>query len=241
MTRFAICDTDIDLVGEIADSIRKQYAPCTTQYMYGPDALEAFLDANPGSVDILITEIDLRGKNSIDIISRYYTSTLPLQIIYLTKNINYCTDVYRTRHVDFLIKPVTMPMLDQAITRALEALGLSKRKGVCILCNGNTYLLDFSSLVYAESHNRIIRVVSLHRSFEMYGKLADFCARLDTRFLQCHKSYVVNLDFVSQFCRDHFVLNSGDVIPISQSRRKVVGTLFWRHVCDSYAQIDGSQ
>ena len=110
MTRFLVCDTDTDYAGRVAAALHRLYEPCSVQYMYGPDALEVALRANSGAGDILLTEVELRGRNSIDIIGRHLKASSPLQVIYVTAQIEYCSQVYETRHSGFLLKPVNLDL-----------------------------------------------------------------------------------------------------------------------------------
>ena len=97
MIRFAVCDTDVDFAGRLAATLHRLYDPCKVEYMYGPDALEVSLCAAPGSSDVLLTEIELRERSSIDIIGHRMKESSPLQVIYLTSKMEYCTAVYETR------------------------------------------------------------------------------------------------------------------------------------------------
>ena len=132
MTRFMICDTDVEFLQKLAGVLHQLYDPCTVEYMYGPSALEASLAADAGGADILITEIELRSKSAIDIIERNLKPSSPLQIIYMTPKMDYCTEVYRTRHCGFLMKPVQKQMLKRDIARATKLLEMRKEHGIVI-------------------------------------------------------------------------------------------------------------
>lgn len=226
MTRFLVCDTDLDFAGRVAAAVHRMYDPCSVQYMYGPDALEAALCTNSGSGDILLTEVELRGRTSIDIISRHLKASSPLQVIYITKQIEYCSQVYETRHSGFLLKPVSVDLFQKAVDRALEGLKRAKAAGVAIQRGGAIHVVSAVSLLYVESRGRIVRLYTDEEQLESYDKLDHLTSQLDGRFLQCHKSYLVNLDRVRQFRGDSFIMENDAVIPISQSRRKEVRQRF---------------
>ena len=226
MTRFLVCDTDTDFAGRVAAAVHRMYEPCTVQYMYGPDALEAALRTNSGSGDILLTEVELRGRSSIDIIGRYLKASSPLQVIYITGQIEYCTQVYETRHTGFLIKPVSVDLFQRAVDRALEALKRAKAACVAVQRGGVIHMVSAVSLLYVESRGRVVHLVTDEEELESYDKLDRLTAQMDGRFLQCHKSYVVNLDRVRQFRGDSFLMENGVRIPISQSRRREVRQRF---------------
>lgn len=226
MTRFLVCDTDIDFVSRVATTLHQLYDPCSVQYIYGPEALKATLLANSSSGDILITEIDLRGYSSIDIISRYLKASSPLQVIYVTAQIEYCTQVYETRHSGFLIKPIPIDLLQRAVERALMEVKQAKNTSVVVQRGGTIHVVSAASILYVESRGHVIRLVTDEEQLQSYEKLNNLTIQMDERFLQCHKSYLVNLDRVRQFRGDSFIMENGVQIPISQSRRKEVRQYF---------------
>ena len=44
-------------------------------------------------------------------------------------------------------------------------------------------------------------------------------------FIEIHKSYIVNLQYVLQFCGNEVVMSDGKKLPISQSHRKQVNNI----------------
>ena len=230
MIRFAVCDTDVDFAGRLAATLHRLYDPCKVEYMYGPDALEGSLCAAPGSSDVLLTEIELRERSSIDIIGHRMKESSPLQVIYLTSKMEYCTAVYETRHIGFLLKPVSVELLRRTVDRAIASLERQKSQGIVIHRGGSVYVVEASSLLYVESEGRLARLFTDEERLETYEKMGNLLLQMDGRFLQCHKSYLVNMDRVRQFMGDHFLMENGAVVPISQSRRKAVREEFLRYL-----------
>ena len=53
--------------------------------------------------------------------------------------------------------------------------------------------------------------------------MADVEKQIDKeKFCSVHKSFIVNIDFVSEFHTDKVIMITGEIIPISQSFRKKV-------------------
>lgn len=226
MIRFMICDTDVDFLGKLAAALHHNFDPCSVEYMYGPSALEVSLRSDSGGADVLLTEIELRGYNAISIIAQYLKESSPLQIIYMTPKIEYCTEVYETRHCGFLLKPIRLERLVRDVQRALRLLEEKKAKGIVVQQGSSLHILSPQSLLYAESHGRVLKIVTDSEIIETYDKMDHFSFQLDKRFLQCHKSYLVNMERVKRYCGDSFLMGNETTIPISQSRRKTVRQQF---------------
>lgn len=230
MTRFMICDTDTFFLDKLAAALHSSFDPCSVEYLYGPSALEVSLRSDSGGADILLTEIDLRGRSSISIIQKYMRESSPLQIIYMTSKMDYCTEVYDTRHSGFLLKPVDLKRLIRDVQRARNALEARKASGIVVQQGGGVHILTPQSLLYVESHGRVIRIITDSEVLETYDKISHFSFQLDKRFLQCHKSYLVNMERVKRFCGDSFQMTNGDLVPISQSKRKEVREHFFNYM-----------
>ena len=226
MIRFLICDTDLDFAQRLAAAVHRLYEPCSVQYLYGPDALEAALRTDSGCGDILLTEVDLHGRSSVEIIGRSLKASSPLQVIYITSQIEHCTEVYDTRHSGFLLKPVAVDLFQKAVKRALRTLEQVKAACVVVHHGGAIRIVSAISLLYVEGSGRQVRLFTDEERLESYEKLNNIIKQMDGRFLQCHKSYVVNLDRVRSFHGDSFTMENGAKIPISQSKRKSVRERF---------------
>lgn len=230
MIRFMVCDTDVDFAYRIAKALHRWYEFCSVQYLYGPAALEASLQADSGGADILITEIELREKNAIDIVADNLQNSSPLQVVYMTTKMDFCTEVYKTRHSGFLVKPIRLEKLKTSMEWALQTLKTRKSEGIFLQRAGNVYVISPQSIQYAESSGRLMTVVTDTEKIEIYGKISELVAKADQRFIHCHKSYLVNMERVRQYCGDFFLMENGSTVPISQSRRKEIREKFLSYV-----------
>ena len=185
---------------------------------------------------MLLTEIELRGQSAISILAQYLAESSPLQVIFMTSKIEYCTEVYDTRHCGFLLKPVSVDQLQKNVTRALRVLESQKAHGILVQRSGRLHILAPQSILYLESHGRILRIVTDGEILETYDKIERFSFRLDKRFLQCHKSYVVNMEQVKEYHGDSFLMCDGAVLPVSQSKRKEVRQQFLSYMGE-YSRI----
>lgn len=221
MIRFMICDTDTRFLDQLASTLHHNFAPCTVQYLYGPSALEVSLRSDSGGADVLLTEVELRGHSAISILAQYLTESSPLQVIYMTSKIEYCTEVYDTRHCGFLLKPVGKDQLLKNVDRALRTLESQKAHGILAQKGGRLHILAPQSILYLESRSRILRIVTDSEILETYDKIERFAFQLDKRFLQCHKSYMVNMDRVKEYHGSSFLMCDGAVLPICSDVQRV--------------------
>ena len=96
---------------------------------------------------------------------------------------------------------------------------------------GGCEVVLLSDIVYCEV---LGRKVSLHKPdgavSDYYGRLEDLERRVDGRFFKCHRSYLVNLDYV-RGCRDgQVLLPQGERIPASRLRERELTQALLRHM-----------
>ena len=85
--------------------------------------------------------------------------------------------------------------------------------------------IPFQEIVYCElverrlylmtSDGEELKSVSLQNSFDK--AVAPFSN--DHRFVRCHKSFVVNMDFVRELNRNNVLVKTGKRLPIAQSKQ----------------------
>ena len=117
-------------------------------------------------------------------------------MIYVTGFIEYCTSVYRTEHVYFLAKPVAQDDLDDALDRAFERLAARASKPLSIRFGGKVVLVAPERISYIESDRRKVHIHVGAEDIETYASLSDIAAELPASFIQCHKSFLVNMDCI---------------------------------------------
>lgn len=78
--------------------------------------LESFVSEGR-AIDILITDINLGtdAADGISMVRDLFPTGSKTQVIYATGYIEYCTPVYETQHVYFLVKPIRQSAFDDAL------------------------------------------------------------------------------------------------------------------------------
>ncbi len=73
------------------------------------------------------------------------------------------------------------------------------------------------------SGKKVRIVISGKEEEEFYGKMSDVEKQLKgSGFLTVHKSYIINVNYVSEFRVKEVVMTNGTIVPISQPLRKKV-------------------
>jgi two-component system LytT family response regulator len=196
------------------------------------------------TIDLLFLDIELPDGKGFDLLSEM--PEVHFEVIVTTSHSNYALDAIRHSALDFLIKPVTLADLSNALARFVKRFESRNslkpedahpnpqcRKLPLPTLEGFVFV-DFEDIIHAEA-DRSYSVFSLvNRPKILVSKpLGDFEERLLNRnFIRVHNSHIINLGQVSQYVRGeggHVIMTDGLTVPVSRSRKddflKAIGSL----------------
>jgi two-component system, LytTR family, response regulator len=196
------------------------------------------------NIELLFLDIELPDGKGFDLLSEM--PEVHFEVIVTTSHSNYALDAIRHSALDFIVKPVMLADLGNAIERFMKKAELSKssrpndnhhiphsRKLPLPTLEGFVFV-DFEDIVHAEA-DRSYSIFSLkNQSKIMVSKpLGDFEKRLlNQNFIRVHNSHIINLEQVSQYVRGeggHVVMSTGLTVPVSRSRKdeflKAIGSI----------------
>lgn len=96
----------------------------------------------------------------------------------------------------------------------------SRRSFFTVKTKESVMRFDYKDILFFESVQRIVCMYTTTKAVEFYAKLGDIADTLpESKFVRCHQSYVVNMDYVRQLDKTmrYFRLISGEEIAISKS------------------------
>lgn len=181
---------------------------------------EAFVRDYNGKTDILLMDIQMPGMDGMTCAERIRERDANVLLIFVTSMIQYAVQGYRVDAMDYIVKPVTPPLLDHTLGRALKRLSRRTPPMLTVKAMDGLRSLPVDSILYAEALNHH---VILHTETESIP-----CAQtllsveeplLQNGFFRCHSAFIVNLSKVERIAgNDLFV--PGGRLPISKHRRK---------------------
>lgn len=179
-----------------------------------------------GDFSMLFLDVFMDGITGMEVAHRLRESGIKTPIIFLTTSPDFAVESYDVEAVGYLLKSLQEAKLQRLLERVLDR---PQRPRVCVLSGRRYRYLFLDEIVFAESDNHSIRIHLV--SGEVMGsseKLKNFAARVDGRFLRCHQSFLVNMQYVADVKED-FVLKSGKIIPIRTRDRKAMADTYYRY------------
>lgn len=208
--------------------------------------------------DIMLLDIDMPGMNGISLARRLREEGEPVQIIFVTGLADYVLEGYDVEAVSYLIKPVGREKIFVCLDKAKER--CRKEEPVLMLeLPGGVARVRISEICYLESdaHDtqvHCIRTAGMRRiqtglsdregveTSELFDtvrcrtgirELEIRLERMSSSFFRIHRSYVVNLAYVSRIARKEVLVDTGETLPVSRSRWEALNKAY----LDFYAKV----
>lgn len=227
MFRVAICDDEHAICSQIESIILSLQEDIFDKFdievFYSGEDLFRFI-LNEHKFDVIFLDIELKQMNGVEVGRRIREEMLDevTQIIYISAKQSYAMDLFQTRPLNFLIKPINKEKIRKSLKLAMQ---LSSRCNLFFEFHVGKmyYRVPYKDIIYFESDDKKIRIISTENTYEFYGKLADINKGVPSKdFLLIHKSYLINYMYVSEAKYDSIKLSNEISLPISQTYRKEV-------------------
>lgn len=235
MLKLAFCETDPEIFTEISVLLKK-YETTESLHVKGflnPSEYIQYVDYHGFELDILLCNIIMDNYNGIKLMHTVQKSLPNIQIIFASQYKELVFDAYAVRHVAFIPVPIASRHFHTAMRMAIANAQESKNRNYLTLTSrGLLTRLDIANILYLESNLRILHVYTIENHLEFPRQLETVKPLLDARFVHCHKSYIVNMDYVTKFDISSmcFVLTNNHTVPISSRKAAQTRSIFESYV-----------
>ena len=192
----------------------------------------------PASYKISVNGAQINNKEEKYPIFNYNGITyFPLTWAYAVDSFgwSYQWDAENGLRIDTASAPARLPTDpdtgNAALDKALSNLQDSRQLPVAIQHNGTVTMVDPSEVEFVESERRKVRLHSVRgECIETYATLGQMLDMLPECFVQCHKSYLVNMACIVELRPGSVLLRSGREVSVSQRQRTSVRDSFFHYV-----------
>ena len=191
------------------------------------NALEAIPYLQQNSVDIVFLDIHLPKISGIDFLKTLQNSP---SIILTTAFSDYAIESYEYNVVDYLLKPFSFQRFVKAIAKANNKATSQTQeayKNIPKTPVSHTFLIKSGydlikiksdDIMYIHSDSDYTEVVTKDKKIVSSDSLKQWLEKLNDHFLQTHKSYIVNSNYVSKVSSNQiFISETEQKIPIGRA------------------------
>ena len=228
MYKIAVCD-DAEFTCSIVEKTLLDYRSqrrldIEIQVFYTGEGLLKALQRESMCFDILFLDIQLEFMNGVHVAEqiREVMENEEMLIIYISCRQEYAMRLFKTRPMDFLVKPFGPKEILAEFSQAKKLLDRGKKLFECRVKN-SFYKVPYDKILYFQSIGRKIILYQNNKQIEFYDKLDNIESYIqDVYFWRIHKSYLVNYRYIAEYGYETVKMKNGDILPISQSKRKQV-------------------
>lgn len=216
----AVCDDEaadrMRIAGKAEKIMQEENLACSvSSYGSGSNLLTAIQNGEKFSIlllDVMMDELD--GMELAAALRKMGEDTA---IIFISTNQEMALRGYEVSAVRYLAKPVQPEKLREAMLYCYR--NFCEKKEILLPTSKGQCRILLLDIVYAEAMERMIKLVLKNRTETLNMKFSDLESFLpDHQFMLCHRSYLVNLDYVSYVRNRELELATGEILPVSKYR-----------------------
>lgn len=192
----------------------------------GSSLYEAFLKE---PFDLVFLDIEMPGIDGITLAKRLRAISENVHIVFLTSHIEYALEGYEVNALRYLVKPVDMNKLNEVLKYVQDKKNNSRQ--IMIREEGEDIVIDISDIIYMESMDKNVRIVTSKREYVTRYNISDYEEELkNSGFLRIHRGYLISLSKVKKIVKNDVVMDGDISLPISRSNLKALKDALYAYV-----------
>lgn len=222
--KIAICDDEqnmCNIIEELVLSAAKEISlTVDTEVFYSGSSLCRWLESG-NHFNLILLDIEMNGMNGIDVSDRLRNNLgdIDTEIIYVTCTTQYDRKLFDYHPLAFIPKPPKKEQIKRVLSLALRK-RCFREPYFSFSYNRETQTIPYRKILYFESDNRKINIVTDTAVYSYYGNLSDIAGALPAFFCQVHRSYVVNLHQIIRYDSKAITMKNNNKISIGKSYRE---------------------
>lgn len=183
----------------------------------GEDLVDKVMEHEP---HLAIVDISMPKLNGFDAIKKCIESQPDLKVIFITGITDHAADAYEIDAVDYIVKPMQPERLKEALSKARNQITTEERvkqqqreiqlqqyadqiPKKLMIRNESVYsisLVPLEDIIYIqkEKNGKKSFVHTKDMVYEMNDSVSSLLNKLDYRFIQTHRSIIVNVNFIKE-------------------------------------------
>ena len=232
MLKIAVCDDEPVMRKELSDYFSKYMAERqdAAYQVSGFESGKQLLESGQ-EFDLIFLDIRMKQPDGMETARRLRRSGSRSLLVFVTVLEEYVFEAFEVEACGYLIKPLDEGRFMRTMDRAFRSIMLKPKERLLVRRGNQSQVVLLSETVYCEVQGRKIYI---HKNngevIDYYDRMENLKCRVDGRFFQCHRSYLVNLDCVRGCEAGQVLLPQGERIPVSRLRERELTQALLMHM-----------
>jgi len=236
--RAILIDDEVNSLQNLQNKLEK-YCPSVKVLAAFEKPEEAILLVRHQKPDVLFLDIEMPRMNGFRFVEEL--GDFEGEIIFITAYNHFAIEAMRISAFDYLVKPVSISDLQNAIARLQQERGRHTRERLNVLkqsigenksqdskiavpTNEGLEFIVIKTIIRIESSTNYSRLYLNNKHSILVTKLLKDFEELLTpyRFFRVHNSHLINLNYISKYIRGdggQVVMENGDVVDVSRRKK----------------------
>jgi len=198
-----------------------------------PTAVELIKQLNP---DIVFLDIEMPNYAGYEIIS--FFETVNFEIVFVTAYDKYAIKAFEISAVDYLLKPVEIDRLKQAVQKLVATINLKNNQNnynaltenlksetlskLVVRTNSGQEIIATKNIIAIEAQEAYSCIYTVNNQYLMSKNLKFYESTFEhnSNFFRSHKSWLINLNHLKNFSKSKFEIQLTNSITAKLSKYK---------------------
>ena len=189
------------------------------QWSTGEDFLHAFV---PGRYQLLFLDIYMNQLNGVETARTIREQDEDCAIVFVTTSTDHALEGFDVNALHYLLKPITAAQLDTVFQRLTR---LQKKEPAYITVRSQRLEVrcNVDEIVFAEIYDKRCLIHTKTKTIQTYTPWDEIERQVPVNlFLRCHRSYLVNMSYITRMEDTQFTVHDQHLIPIRKNDRQTL-------------------
>lgn len=175
-------------------------------------------------VDLIFLDVMMKELDGIEVGRKIREIDQTVEIVYCTSSKDFAIVAYEIHALGYLLKPYEPGRIGAVLDYYVQKHPQKNQKFIEVKSHRKSVIIPFKDILFMESDNKVVYIhTTTQGDIKVYNRLDVLEGDIrDERFLRCHQSYLVNLQYVAGLVDSDFIMIDDSMIPIRKSGRKLI-------------------
>ena len=200
------------------------------------NVLKAVEIINQEQPDLVFLDIEMPNYSGFEIAT--FFKKINFKIIFVTAYDQYAIKAFKVSAIDYLLKPVDIEHLKNAVSRAVQQLNIEQQsqqlsllsntlenkqlKNIVITDKGQQHIISIESIIAIEAQESYCSIHTSDKTYIASKNLKHFETVLESlpQFFRVHKSWLVNKDYIKHYSKSDLSIQLSNGLTTKLSKYK---------------------
>lgn len=179
-------------------------------FLSGKDLLETDFH----NYQLIFMDIELDEISGLDVSHYLRENDFHGELVFTTSYHEYVFRGYDVFALNFLVKPISYEKLSKVLSYIEKQM---EESYFYYHHSSITIQIPYRNIIFFSSCNQYVELYTTERITKIRDSLKNIRIHLPSNFVQCHRTAIVNIYYISKMDKRDVYLTNGTIIPISQT------------------------